>query len=445
MKRSAYNKYWTKALVIAEAKKYISQSEWRKAGGGSLPAARTNGWMKEATSHMKSSKKPKGYWTKERVLEDAKKYSYLTLWINAEQSGYSAAKRNGWLKEACAHMVSPKKRMGYWTKEALLNDARKYQTKSEWKSRSGSAYATALSKGLLEECTSHMNSIRKPEGYWSKNKCLESARKYQTISAWSKAEGNAYDAAKRNGWVKAATAHMVKVFSHGEYTIYSYLLRHNIKFEYQKRFKELKDKRQLPYDFYLNDFNLVIEYQGRQHFGVSPTSLFSKDSANQARRDAIKKAYALNSGMFYIDIAAEKTDEIEFAIHQKLKEISLLQNKSLRLSKRDLTEDEINTLASLGIWTKESVLADAKKYSKTSDWKNCGNSASQIARKKGWYAEATMHMSQSQKPKGYWTKDRVLADAKKYKTKKEWFTENQSGYSTAQAKGWLKEATAHMK
>lgn len=393
---------------------------------------------------MQSQRKPSGYWTKERVLEDAKKHSYLMLWINAKQSGYSAAKKNGWLKEACLHMISPKKSMGFWTKENLIEDARKYSTKTIWKKHSGSAYATALKKGILEECCAHMESIRKPDGYWTKDKCLESAKKYQTISAWGKTEGNAYDAAKRNGWVKEITNHMVKVFSHGEYTIYRYLLQHDIKFEYQKRFKELKDKRELPYDFYLNDFNLVIEYQGRQHFETSSTSRFRKDSISQPRRDAIKKQYALDNALFYLDITAEKTNDIELAVRQKLKEISALQNKKINLTKRDLTSEEISLLSNLGAWTKETVMADARKYSKTTDWNNCGNAASQVARKKGWYEEATQHMTRSQRPKGYWTKERVLEDAKKYKSKKEWFTKSQSGYATAQAKGWLNEATQHM-
>lgn len=367
MTKSAHNKYWTKTLVIAEAQRYSSQSEWRKAGGGSMTAARVNGWIPAATAHMLSNQKTKGFWTKDRVLEDAKKYSYLAQWIKAKPSGYDAAKRNGWLEESRVHMESPKKPMNFWTKQTLIEDAGKYSTKSQWKANNASAYATALNKGFLDDCCAHMESIRKHDGYWTKENCLTSAKKYQTIAAWSKAEGNAYDATKRNGWLKAITAHMVKVFSHGEYTIYSYLLQHGIKFAYQQRFSDLKDKRELPYDFFVNDFNLVIEYQGRQHFETSATSRFRKDAISQPRRDAIKKEYALKKGMFYLDISAEKTDEIESAVYQKLKEISILQNKNLNLVRRDLTNEEISLLASLGVWSKEAVLVDARKYSKTAD------------------------------------------------------------------------------
>jgi len=53
-----HNKYWTKELVIAEAKKYQSQADWRRAGGGSMATARLNGWMKDATAHMIQKQKP---------------------------------------------------------------------------------------------------------------------------------------------------------------------------------------------------------------------------------------------------------------------------------------------------------------------------------------------------------------------------------------------------
>jgi hypothetical protein len=444
MTKQAHNKYWTKDLVLAEARKHDSQSSWRKHGKGSMAAARANGWMALATAHMSSLQKPKGYWTKQRVMQEAEKYSYLTEWINSEQSSYSTAKRNGWLKEACAHMVSPKKAMGFWTRENLIDDAKKYLTKSQWKKNNASAYATAVSKGLLDVCSAHMTSVRKPDGYWNKQNCHQSSKKYMTIADWSKSEGGAYYAAKKNGWINDVTSHMHKVFSHGEYTIYKYLLEHDISFECQKRFKDLKDKRQLPYDFYLRDFDLVIEYQGRQHFGTSASSRFRKDAVSQPRRDAMKKGYAEKNGLFYLDVSVENTEKIESIVYQKICRISEVKKLKVEFVRRNLTKKEIGILANLGAWTKESVIEDAKKYTKTVDWNNCGNAASQVARRKGWYVEATQHMTQSQKPKGYWTKERVLEDALKYKSKKEWFIKSQSGYATAQAKGWLKEATEHM-
>ena len=42
-----------------------------------------------------------------------------------------------------------------------------------------------------------------------------------------------------------------------------------------------------------------------------------------------------------------------------------------------------------------------------------------------------------------WTKDAVLADARKYLSKAEW-RKNSRAYAMATRQGWLEEATAHM-
>lgn len=55
-------------------------------------------------------------------------------------------------------------------------------------------------------------------------------------------------------------------FYYGENAIANILSSWNIPFESQKRFDECKDKRALPFDFFLPDYNICIEYDGLQHF-----------------------------------------------------------------------------------------------------------------------------------------------------------------------------------
>jgi hypothetical protein len=54
--------------------------------------------------------------------------------------------------------------------------------------------------------------------------------------------------------------------SKGEETIEQWLINHNIQFETQKKFKDCKNKLPLPFDFYLLNYNICIEYDGIQHF-----------------------------------------------------------------------------------------------------------------------------------------------------------------------------------
>ena len=58
--------------------------------------------------------------------------------------------------------------------------------------------------------------------------------------------------------------------SKGEKKISQYLDRYNINYETQKSFEDLvgNNKKRLKYDFFLNDYNCLIEYDGKQHFEV---------------------------------------------------------------------------------------------------------------------------------------------------------------------------------
>lgn len=360
---------------------------------------------------------PPGYWTKERVIDDARRFPYQVMWIKGSSTSYSVAKKNGWVKEACAHMTSPKVPMGYWTLETLKADAKKYRTRVEWKQGNASAYATAMQKDLLAACCVHMVALKNPNGYWTMARCIASAKQFPTIQSWALGDPPAYDAAKRAGWMDYASVHMVRIFSHGEHTIYTFLLEHDIEFTYQKRFIELKDKSYLPFDFFLPKYNLVIEYHGRQHFETSQSSMFRKHLPDIQRRDALKEAFAKNTGLEYLQIAVQKINEIEGSVMTKMQEITQKQGKLLELCRRELTSEEQTRLANLGVWTKEAVLADARRFTTKTEWSRSESAAAQVASKNGWFEAATAHMTSTQVPKGYWTKNRVVEDARNFTSK----------------------------
>jgi hypothetical protein len=54
--------------------------------------------------------------------------------------------------------------------------------------------------------------------------------------------------------------------SKGEEKIKIYLEKNNIKYVPQKKFDDCRYKRKLPFDFYLHDFNLCVEFDGQQHY-----------------------------------------------------------------------------------------------------------------------------------------------------------------------------------
>jgi hypothetical protein len=80
----------------------------------------------------------------------AKKYRTQTEWKKKSLSGYRAAQKYGWLQEACKYMKLIK---GRWQiKKNVMDDAKKYKTRTEWSVNSGAAYGSALNHGWMIEC-----------------------------------------------------------------------------------------------------------------------------------------------------------------------------------------------------------------------------------------------------------------------------------------------------
>ncbi len=91
--------------------------------------------------------------------------------------------------------------------------------------------------------------------------------------------------------------------SKGELKIEDWLLNHNIKYYYNYTIKEINN---CSYDFYLPDYNILIEYQGQQHF--SPVNIFGGEEKFQKQllHDEKKKEYAKKNN--YILIIIPYTD-----------------------------------------------------------------------------------------------------------------------------------------
>jgi len=91
--------------------------------------------------------------------------------------------------------------------------------------------------------------------------------------------------------------------SKGEKLIKKILEENNIKFKIQKRFKDCRYIKPLPFDFYLFEDNICIEYDGIQHF--EPREIFggTETFLEQQKRDLIKTNYCKNNNINLIRIS----------------------------------------------------------------------------------------------------------------------------------------------
>jgi len=106
--------------------------------------------------------------------------------------------------------------------------------------------------------------------------------------------------------------------SKGEKLIAKILKEKSINFVRQKRFKDCKNKAALPFDFYLIDYNVCVEFDGAQHF--TPWRLKDTDEARLKLEkiklnDSIKTKFCKSRE---INLLRIKFDE---SIKNKLKEL----------------------------------------------------------------------------------------------------------------------------
>ena len=99
--------------------------------------------------------------------------------------------------------------------------------------------------------------------------------------------------------------------SKGEIKISNFLNQHNIEYIPQKTFEGCISKRKLPFDFYLPEKNIAIEYDGEHHFIRNEFFGGNKELELSKIRDEIKDNYCKNNSINLIRIPYYDFNEIE--------------------------------------------------------------------------------------------------------------------------------------
>ncbi|MFW6002217.1 MAG: hypothetical protein ACOCQD_02670 [archaeon] len=101
----------------------------------------------------------------------------------------------------------------------------------------------------------------------------------------------------------------------GEKRIYNFLIKENINFEEQKTFERCYNtskNRLLPFDFFIFDYNLIIEFDGEQHFNPKFGENKNGIEFNRTKQnDAIKNDFAKNHQINLLRISYKDINKIE--------------------------------------------------------------------------------------------------------------------------------------
>lgn len=137
------NLIWTFEAVKNEALKYKTKTEFEKNNPSAYTTALKKKWIDEVCGHMIALKKPANFWKDfDNCKEEALKYHKISDFRSKGSAAFKSAQKNNWLSDICGHMVELKKPNGYYTLEVCIELSKNCKTRKEYKEK----YSTAYSK-----------------------------------------------------------------------------------------------------------------------------------------------------------------------------------------------------------------------------------------------------------------------------------------------------------
>lgn len=192
--------YWqNEDHVIEESKKYKTRTEFHKGSHAAYDYAyKNNLWNKMPWIKMKM--KEKGFWTKDRVFEEGKKFTTKVQFKKESYTAYTKAVKYHWIDEM-TWFVSEIRPRGYWQEKTnVIAEGKKYQSRVDFRWGNPSAYRSAMDNGWIEE----MTWLVRPANYnlkWTREVVFEEAKKYTSRGGFKKGASTAYQVARENGWL----------------------------------------------------------------------------------------------------------------------------------------------------------------------------------------------------------------------------------------------------
>lgn len=297
--------------------------------------------------------------------------------------------------------------MNKWNYLSCKNEALKYNTKSEFSLKSGSASNSSRKNGWFDEITKHMKIFTKPNNYWTFENCRDEALKYKTKKDFRFNSSSAYQTAKRKKFLNEICAHMIQLGNQHKKIIYSYEFPNNyvyvgITYNIIKRnWEHLNDIKSPVYKYILKSNILPIKKILTNEFlGCDEAKILEEYWYNDYR----------NKGWNMLN---------------KAKTGALGGNKIY--------------------WDFTKCKNEALKYKTVYEFQTKCGSAYNSALKNKWIGQITTHMIKTQKPTSYWNYDRCQSEALKYSTRGEFQKKSISAYSAASKKKWLNLICIHMK
>jgi hypothetical protein len=453
------NNYWNYENCYKEALKYKSRGEFSKGCHTAYSNALTNRWIDDYTWFSESASKKK--WNYETCFEEAKKYTTKSEFHDGSNGAYQIACRNKWLKDYTWFEDGNQKRIK-WTRESCYQEASKYKSRGEFVKGNQSAYSKASQNGWLDDYT--WLSCRKEHTY---EEVYEVAKKYEYKVDFMKNNRREYDAARSHGWLKEFDWFLDGIKRTGERhrkwnyeTCYQEALKYKTRGTFgtkssrayliaiqngwlddyfwleDKRINQEKDEIDCVYAYEFTDFNAV--YVGR-------TLTIRKKDRDREHLYMNNDAVARFAKKHNIAVPKPKYLEDSITIKEGVEKECYWIAKYKELGWHVLNRAKGGSIGSLGSgkWTHDSCYAEAKKFKTIRDFILQSPHAYRKAYKRNWVGEYVWLEDNIKHSLDYYTYEKCFEIAKKYQSQLEFRRKQNGAFRSAQKNNWLDDYVWH--
>ena len=420
---------WTKEKLQEEVNKYKTRKEFRSNSRNAYLTALNNKMMEELfKNHINNgyceNRKLNGYWTKEKLQEEANKYETVGEFLKNNKKAYDISHRKKILNDLFKNHTNlgrdenrnPK---NYWTEENLQKEANKYKTINEFIKNNASAYNIALhNKILVDLFKNHINNgynkNRKLNGYWSNENLQLEVDKYKTRYEFRKNNYSAHSQATRHNLLDELFKNKInngysdnEEWIENRYFIYAYELK-----EFNKAYIgltnniERRDKEHL-----FNEKTALSIFCKENNLSFPEYKILEKDltSTEAQKQEKYWEGFYKDNGCEMFNIS--KTGGLGFI---KIK------------------------------WTKKALQEEANKYETRGDFQKYSSVAYGIALNKKLIDKLFINhinngYSEKQQIKGYWAEEVLQKEVNKYQTRAELKKNNVHAYTAACVKKLINE------
>ena len=388
-------------------------------------------------------------WTKSRCKEEIKKYEYKTDFIKKSPGAYLACKKNGWHLERISKLKVKLNR--HWTKEQIIALASKCNSRKEFTQEHKGAYLFALRRGWKDEVLKNLPISFK---YWDFKSCQKEAKKYNTKKEFRENCGSAYAHASENKFLNEICLHMEVLGSEFKRMIYAYEFSDGCAYvgltynEKKRQYEHFYEKRG-PVAKHIAKSGLTPKYLKLHDY-------VSKEKAVELEEKYIKKYREMGWRMLNgIKGGALGGNERNWTFEKCLEEAKKFNKKAdlanapglgglWNAARKNGWWDQICSHMTGGNtkWSKQKVLQAARSSKYVGEFQKNYAAAYRAAKVGGYLNEVQAFLKKKLR---YWNENSVAEEAKKYNTIASFQKGNPGAYNYAMRNEILEQVSGHMK